>query len=1221
MANRVRFLSLTLAGFGRYDRPTRFDLAGRSCSFTSPNELGKSTFHAGLLATLFGPPAIKAKAAAFQSRYRNWNGPTEFSGELEFIVNDEPWRIRQDFDSLEVKVWRLPKDAAPDLRYQAKLRASRNAGDIDPYVQLLEDWLGMSDRSFYEAMFTISQETTLSTSWQIDPRIASLVYGPSVERLANNLQSLFDRFRAITRNTREFQISFGSQGERNGRSDGRLDEVVARIDKLESSLQSAHGRRQALEEHRSRLTELDAKCGGLRTELDATVRSLENWQAWIEMESRLQPAVDSYERLRQLNERCQQVTRPLAELRGRLAGDLAVFDDAPEDLAERLEYYPLLAQTADEARRKRLDATSRAEQLRAELNQLQQTLDGDFNDHRGRPELPDQVEELRLVREELGCVKNRLARLMEATEVTDSHRLELMRQLDTLANWQALGTGVSDRLAEARRRVEQFCRDHAEFLATEDSLQVEQQWLAEQRDRIGRLDAEFQELSRKRDRQRSMIAGELEAIRSRVESARRRKTDIDAARLDIERRYADFAGAPANLPELWDWMRAIESQQAEARRRMVDARNVVEETDRRIYWRRGLTGGGCGVAGICVLLDHGWFGACAAAIAGGLSASLRWIYRTDAAETAVTKRAGQQAEAELLRFDRDRDELATQIGSKFVVPPEREAEWRRLWPTYRRALDQLDVEFAILPTDSQLVDMNLAATEKEALLARHDAETAELLAESEQERSRAAAEYERREAELNRLGDRAAEHLDRYFGGDEHWRVKQLQSLGEWWQPILQVAAADAPSISATADLCDWCQRQDEQSWARFAASCAEVDRLQQLLAPDPTVAAATAVAVAEATELLRSLEEQEFLLVDSIAPFSAETDIAWLRKRSQAAQSLESNAAAIQHEIESLPPSTVIEAEVAAAETQIAEATAALDRFFTRFNSDPALVLAAMNERTELIRQVRDLERQATELLGESRFASLEELAHESGKAEGLVGTIRAESQDLLARTNELWEAVDAPPELAAQRAAELNGRRAEQQTALDALERERAEFVATIRQMEADPANDPAMFQTELDLLVAERAELEKQRDQIAAEFQEANRLMQELKRVERTALEGRITAFFADFSRTTGRRVELDDDLHIAIRNDDGTRYVPEQLSHGARDQLYLAVYLATTAGFDLPFVLDDPFVNCDAERLAAIRNCWDRLTPDHQLILLSHDPQLAGWAPTLEMRAAA
>jgi hypothetical protein len=1221
MANRIRFLSLTLAGFGRYDRPTRFNLDGRSCSFTSPNELGKSTFQAGLLATLFGPPAIKAKVAAFQSRYRSWNGPIAFSGELEFTVNDEPWRIHHDFDAVEVKVWRLPKDSSPELRYQAKLKTARIATEPDPYARMLEDWLGMTDRSFYEAMFTISQETTLSTSWQIDPRIASLVYGPSVERLNNNLQLLFDRFREITRNTREFQISVGSQGERNGRSDGRLDQVIARIAELEASLQAAHQRSQFLVQQRTQLAELESQCDQLRQQLTETSRSLASWQAWIEMESRLQPAVDSYERLRQLNERCQQVTRPLAELRGRLADELAIFDRTPDDLTERLEYYPLLGQAVEEAKQRHTEATNCAEQLQAELGRLQDTLDGEFQHHRGRPELADQVEELRLVREEIVCVKNRLHELTESTNVNADDRMVLLNQLDALSGWRALATDAESRIAEVRIRVEQFCRDDADYRDTENEVQVEQQWLAEQSDRINQQETALQALKQTRDRERSVIAGDEQTIRAQVESVRGRKVQLETTRRDLERRYSDFSGAPANLPELWDRLHEQEAQQAEARGRVHAARDSLQEIDRRIYWRRGLTAFGCGVAGLCVLSDHGWFGWCAAAVSGALCASLRWIYRTDATETAGTKRKGQQAEAEQIRLARGREELVAQTGDRFVVPAEREAEWRRLWPNYRRERERLEAEILALPSDQQLSEMAAAASDKENRLARYDAETAELLAESEQALNRARAELERRQLELDRLRDRLAEHHDRYFGSDQEWRTQTLLSLGEWWQRLLQVATADRPSIASIAELTDWCGTQDEQSWSRFAASCAEVRRLQQLLAPDPEVAAATEAAIAEATELLRSLEEQEFRLVDSIVPFTAETDVAWLRERWQACQSVEARIADVQHELEALPNPDRLATEVVAAEAQHAEAAAALAPFLDRFNQDPSRISAAIAERIELLGQVRELERQAIELLTESGFTSLEELAHEAGKAEGLVGTIRAESQELLAGTNELWAAVDAPPELATQRAGELEGRRSEQQASLDACERERAELVAMIRQLEADPANDPGSFQTELELLRAERVELEKQRDQIAAEFQEANRLMQELQRVERTALEGRITAFFADFSRTIGRRVELDDELRIAIRNEDGTRYLPEQLSHGARDQLYLAVYLATTAGFDLPFILDDPFVNCDAERLAAIRACWDRLIPDHQLILLSHDPLLAGWAPTLEMRDAA
>jgi uncharacterized protein YhaN len=308
-------------------------------------------------------------------------------------------------------------------------------------------------------------------------------------------------------------------------------------------------------------------------------------------------------------------------------------------------------------------------------------------------------------------------------------------------------------------------------------------------------------------------------------------------------------------------------------------------------------------------------------------------------------------------------------------------------------------------------------------------------------------------------------------------------------------------------------------------------------------------------------------------------------------------------------------------AENELTEATEALAPLLEGFGQDVSRIAEALEERNRLRQRVNELESEAANVLAGSGFVSLQELAHEAGKAEGLVGTIREESQQLLATSEELWQAIDAPPELAHHRAAELKSQHDRIQNELTAVERERAELVATIRHLEADPTNDIAALEAQLNALAMQRLDLEKRRDQITSEFHEANRLMQELKRVERTALEGRISAYFADFSRTASRRIELDEDLRITVRNDDGTRYRPDQLSHGARDQLYLAVYLATTSGFDLPFILDDPFVNCDSERLAAIRSCWDRLVPNHQLILLSHDPQLAAWAPAIEMLEAA
>jgi DNA repair exonuclease SbcCD ATPase subunit len=1222
MANRVRFHSLTLAGFGRYDRPTRFRLDGRSCTFTSRNELGKSTFQAGLLATLFGPPGVRAKAAVFQSRYRSWHGPIAFCGELEFTVNGEPWRIRQDFDALETKVWRLSKDGAAELRVHFKSKGGRNQADSEQYSSLLRDWLGISDVLFYEAMFTISQESSLSASWQVDPRIASLLYGPAVERLGNSLHELFDRFRDISRNTREFQISVGSQGERNGRSDGRLDQVLTRIDEVGSSLQAARERVKSLSDHRHRLGELTARSDQLREQLAQTADSLENWRRWMDLESRLQPAVESYERLHELNEQCQQLTRPLAEIRTRLTGsDLSVFETIHADTHERLEYYPLLQQAARDAKERLTSTVDRAEQARSRLAQLEASLTSEFAHISGRAELADQVEELRLVREEITRVQTRLQQLTRSDDPGDEHRMALHRQRAELEPWRELSDKGDHHLTDLRTWVDTFCRRHAEFEATRAAAASTVAWLSEQDSAITNRNDQRDELARSRRVQEESLAAAATDARAAAERAHAAADQIAAARAELNRRYVDFAQAPANLIESWDRLHECEEQQATARQNIEQVAAECCSLDRRVLWRRVLTACGTSIAILCPILDYGWFGWVCATLATALIVSLRWLFRVNRAETAERRRVAQRSQADLLRLGPQREQLIAQLGSQFVVPPEREAEWRRLWPTYCRELQLLDANQRSLPTAQQIADWNRQAAQLDSQLEQHKSETLELLDEIDQALSRTRAERVRRQCELDRLEEQMQIHFGEYFAAADPYDAIAWDALPAVWMPVLQLVRADAPHVLTVSDLIAWCRSLDDTAWWRFYESCRELRHLDAQLAPDPVELAALQSAIHQAREEFAALEEHDQRLTVAILPFTAETDVKWLRDCWNAYLTRHTELEAMQREQAALPDLDPLAAQLQEAEHELAEAARVLAPLLDRFDHDPGRVTAALAERQRLTEQARELDVRAATLLANCGFVSLEQLAHEAGKAEGLVGTIRAESQELLAKASELWQAVDAPAELARQRATQLDTSRTELQRELDVVERERAELVATVRHIETDPINDIASLETELASLTQERNDLERRRNQVAAEFQEANRLMQELKRVERIALEGRITAYFADFSRTANRRIELDEELRITVRNDDGTRYSPDQLSHGARDQLYLAVYLATTAGLDLPFILDDPFVNCDVERLAAIRACWDRLIPSHQLILLSHDPQLAAWAPSIEMAEAA
>jgi energy-coupling factor transporter ATP-binding protein EcfA2 len=96
----------------------------------------------------------------------------------------------------------------------------------------------------------------------------------------------------------------------------------------------------------------------------------------------------------------------------------------------------------------------------------------------------------------------------------------------------------------------------------------------------------------------------------------------------------------------------------------------------------------------------------------------------------------------------------------------------------------------------------------------------------------------------------------------------------------------------------------------------------------------------------------------------------------------------------------------------------------------------------------------------------------------------------------------------------------------------------------------------------------------------------------------------------SLTAGRYREITFDAGFNLHVVAGGALRPvSALSCGAQDQTYLAARLALgsilSRGGELPFLLDDPLVNCDLERCAAALEALDRIACDHQVLLFTHD----------------
>lgn len=115
---------------------------------------------------------------------------------------------------------------------------------------------------------------------------------------------------------------------------------------------------------------------------------------------------------------------------------------------------------------------------------------------------------------------------------------------------------------------------------------------------------------------------------------------------------------------------------------------------------------------------------------------------------------------------------------------------------------------------------------------------------------------------------------------------------------------------------------------------------------------------------------------------------------------------------------------------------------------------------------------------------------------------------------------------------------------------------------------------------------------------------------------------SAYFAAFTGRAGRRVAFDDEGRLRALEAGGREVALPALSQGARDQLYLAFRLAVADLLSwnraLPFIFDDPFVNCDDDRLEAIRRALEELARSRQVVLFSHREDLARWGAAVEER---
>lgn len=200
------------------------------------------------------------------------------------------------------------------------------------------------------------------------------------------------------------------------------------------------------------------------------------------------------------------------------------------------------------------------------------------------------------------------------------------------------------------------------------------------------------------------------------------------------------------------------------------------------------------------------------------------------------------------------------------------------------------------------------------------------------------------------------------------------------------------------------------------------------------------------------------------------------------------------------------------------------------------------------------------------------------------------------------------------------LEDERERWQSQSEATEARRRELLQEQARLMGTHVINIAQAHEELVALRRERDALALEARAMALAHRELAAAVEEYQATHRLRLAQRATRYFQRFTGRD-RRVELDEGFAVTVVEPDGQGCAVAQLSQGAQDQLYLALRLAIAdlvgGEAPLPLLLDDPFVNCDAGRLARIRTALEEVAGKRQIVLFTHRDDLASWGRPVQL----
>jgi DNA repair exonuclease SbcCD ATPase subunit len=314
----MRIERMRIPGFGRLGGTVEFD-PSRCSLILAPNEAGKSTLVAALLAGLYGlPQERRSKHNPIPEReaFRPWGGGP-FGVEVDFLLGDQGYRIRRDFASerVEVRESRTGRDVVERFR----VAGGRPA--------ILEGLLGLEREDFSRSAVVEQEEIqAIRDGADITLRLQRFATSHASDTTAGEAVSCLE---AALREYPGTQLAGPGKVETEI---GRIDEQLAAIREQRHRLQEEHDAAAA------ELRDLDGLAARVR-ETEAVLRRLDELRiraTLAEIDAQLAAQARAADAVRSLEAERTELAA-LADFPLQSAGELNGLRGTLSELAQRIE--------------------------------------------------------------------------------------------------------------------------------------------------------------------------------------------------------------------------------------------------------------------------------------------------------------------------------------------------------------------------------------------------------------------------------------------------------------------------------------------------------------------------------------------------------------------------------------------------------------------------------------------------------------------------------------------------------------------------------------------------------------------------------------------------------------------------------------------------------------------------------------------------------------------